>query len=314
MPPSVAALPLGLPQRTDRDDSAALIEYGAFLFQSPLLSRDRSVACTSCHDPALDFSGLAPLGIGINGQLGKRHPPPLVNLYAATHFMLDGRMASLEAQLRIPIEAPSEMAVDWPAVLARLATLPQTSTALSFTGEAAPREDLVVKSLAAYVRSLVTGDSPFDRYYFGGAATAISAQAKEGLLLFVRKGRCSGCHLITGTAAPLADGSFHSIGIGFEAGAYRDVGRSAVTGQDSDRGAFKTPTLRNVAERRYFMHDGSMRSLKEVIDYYNHGGNREAPNLDGRIRPLFLTAREREAIIAFLRTLSAPVQSYRPGP
>jgi cytochrome c peroxidase len=120
--------------------------------------------------------------------------------------------------------------------------------------------------------------------------------------------------LITGYAAPLTDAAFHSIGIGFENGTYRDVGRSGVTSKDSDRGVFKTPTLRNVAERHHFMHDGSMNSLREVIDYYNKGGNRDAPNLDGRIRPLFLTAPEIEAIVAFLETLSAPVESYRAAP
>jgi len=143
---------------------------------------------------------------------------------------------------------------------------------LTIVGADAVSRTLVEKALAAYVRSLVSGGSPFDRFYYGGDENAISAEAKEGLLLFVRKGRCSGCHLITGYSAPLTDQSFHSTGVGFENGVYRDEGRGGVTGIASDLGLFKTPTLRNVALRRYFMHDGSMRSLREVLDYYNRGG------------------------------------------
>jgi cytochrome c peroxidase len=307
--PTVTELPLGLPSIPKAGDDPALVDYGAFLFQANLLSSDQSLACASCHVPELGFSGARPTAVGVGGQQGRRHVPPLINLTLGKRFMLDGRAPSLAEQIHLPIESPTEMNADWPTVLARLADLPETRAALP-AGRTLDKT-MVVTSLAAYVGTLVSGDSPFDRFYYGGDQQAISEEAKEGLLLFVRKGRCSGCHLVTGYAAPLTDGSFHATGVGFESGEYRDLGRGAVTGKASDRGAFKTPTLRNVVLRRYFMHDGSITSLRGVIDYYNKGGNRDAPNLDGRIRPLFLSAPEVEAIIAFLETLTAPVQSYR---
>jgi cytochrome c peroxidase len=307
--PTVTIRPLGLPSFPKIDDDPTLVAYGAFLFQSKLLSSDQTLACTSCHVPEFGFSGARPTAVGVGGQQGSRHVPPLINLTLGRRFMLDGRAASLVDQIPLPIESTTEMNADWPSVLARLADRAETSGVLR-AGRTLDKT-MVVKSLAAYVGTLVSGDSPFDRFYYGGEQQAISGEAKEGLLLFVRKGRCSGCHLITGYAAPLTDGSFHAIGVGFENGAYRDLGRGAVTGKVSDRGAFKTPTLRNVALRPYLMHDGSMTSLREVIDYYNKGGNRSAPNLDGRIRPLFLSESEVEAIIAFLETLTAPVQSYQ---
>ena len=225
--------------------------------------------------------------------------------------MLDGRAHTLAEQVAMPIESATEMAMNWPTIVRRLANLPETRIALQTTPERALDKAFVVQSLAAYIRSLVSGDSPFDRFYYGGDDRAISEQAKEGLLLFVRKGRCAGCHLITGYAAPLTDGSFHSIGIGFTNGSYRDPGRYAVTGLERDRGAFKTPTLRNVAQRSFFMHDGSLSSLREVIEYYNRGGNPGAANRDGRIQPLFMGEKEIDALVAFLTTLSSPIVSYR---
>jgi cytochrome c peroxidase len=307
----IVDLPLGLPPFSQPYEDPALVRYGAFLFQSSLLSSDRTLACASCHDPEAGLSGPSPVAIGVRSQMGRRHPPPVFNLYLGKQFMLDGRAASLEDQVRLPIESPTEMSADWPVLLSRLAHVPETEAALSAMRGQSLDQTLVARSLAAYIRTLVSGGSAFDRFYYGGDQQAIGAEAQQGLLLFIRKGRCSGCHLVTGYAAPLTDSSFHSTGIGFKDGAYLDVGRSGVTGKELDKGAFKTPTLRNVAARRYFMHDGSMHSLREVIDYYNAGGNRGAPNLDGRIRPLFLSETEIGEIIAFLETLNAPIKSYR---
>jgi len=287
------------------------IALGRLLFDATALSSDQTVACASCHVAALGFSGPEPVAVGVGGIRGTRHPPPLLDLYWEKQFMLDGRAPSLDAQIHIPLESPREMNVAWPAALARLNADATISAAASRAGAAPLTRDGVLKSLAAYVRSLISGGSPFDRYYYLGEQTAISAEAKYGLELFVRKGRCAGCHLITGYSAPLSDGSFHSVGVGFADGAYRDAGRFAVTGLEQDRGAFKTPTLRDVARRRYFMHDGSMTSLQAVLDYYNKGGNAGAPNQDGRIRPLYLTAAEEKAIIAFLNTLDAPALPER---
>jgi cytochrome c peroxidase len=302
------AFPLGLPPGPGRGaDGAAIAELGRLLFYDKALSSDGTISCASCHDPALGFSGPEPVGRGIGGARGTRHPPSLLNLYLDKSFMLDGRAPSLEAQIHIPLESGREMNIAWPAALARLQAQQAIMAAASAAREQPLTKDAVLRAIPAFLRRLVSAGSPFDRYYYLGDESAISEEAKEGLKLFVRKGRCSGCHLITGYSAPLTDGSFHSVGIGFAGGDYSDVGRFAVTGQVQDRGAFKTPTLRNVALRKYFMHDGSMSSLRGVLDYYNKGGNAGAANLDGRVRALHLSPVEEDALIAFLGTLTAPV-------
>jgi cytochrome c peroxidase len=292
-------------------DSETSVELGRLLFETKALSSNGTVACATCHVPALGFSGPEPVAIGIKGIRGTRHPPPLLNLYWEKQFMLDGRAPSLDAQVYIPLESRTEMDISWPVALKRLEADPTVAAAAAGAGADPLTRDIVLNALVAYVRSLISGGSPFDRYYYLGDQAAISGRAKEGLELFVRKGRCSGCHLITGYAAPLTDDSFHSVGVGFADGGYRDPGRFDVTGLEQDLGVFKTPTLRDVSLRRYFMHDGSMTSLKEVVDYYNRGGNHGAPNLDGRIRPLYLTEREEDSIIAFLSTLTAPIENAR---
>jgi cytochrome c peroxidase len=305
----VWSLPVGLPPSPlSVGDSPSLIRYGAFLFGSPLLSRDGSLSCASCHDPTLAFSGPEPQAVGIGGAKLPRHAPALINLYTASTLMWDGRAPNLEEQIHLPLEAPNEMDIGWPASIARLAGAPQTREFLTDNPGTEFDRSVVLSALAAYVRSLVSGESPFDRFFYLGQKDAISPLAAEGLTVFVRKARCSSCHLVSGEAAPLTDGNFHSVGVGFHDGNYADDGRYDVTGLEADRGMFKTPTLRNVAERRYFMHDGSLKSLGEVVDYYNRGGNRSAPNLDARIRPLFLTSQERDALIDFLKTLTSPVE------
>jgi cytochrome c peroxidase len=168
---------------------------------------------------------------------------------------------------------------------------------------------IVILALASYLRSLVTLDSPFDRYFYRKEDDVISDQAKEGLKLFIGKAGRSSCHQISSSFASFTDYSFHSIGIGFVDGRYLDRGRFEVSHDPSDEGAFKTPSLRNVALRAPYMHDGSMRSLLEVIQYYNRG----AENLDRKIRPLGLSATEITELIAFLESLTSPVATYHPS-
>lgn len=310
--PVVKTLPLGLPPSSTDGRDPALIQYGEYLFQTPLLSRDNNVACTSCHDPSLAMSGPAPTAAVKGGPSGLRHPPALLNLYNASHFLWDGAVAKLEDQIRLPLESSKEMNIDWVGALQRLSDRPQSQAFLKRHNRQPLNETLVVSALAAYVKSLVTGGSSFDRYYFKGDDSALSQEAQRGFDVFLRKGRCASCHLVTGHSAPLTDNNFHSVGIGFGNGKYADPGREEITHLDADRGLFKTPTLRDVASRRYFMHDGSMTSLREVVEYYNRGGHVGAPNQDGRIRPLYLSAQEIEQLCTFLQSLGSPVESYRP--
>jgi cytochrome c peroxidase len=312
-PVAVATLPTGLPTLASASpNDQAILEYGQFLFQTPLLSRDQTVACVTCHDFSHATSGSRPVAVGVGGALGRRHPPVVFNLYAAKSLMWDGRASGLAEQIPLPLESPSEMDVDWPTALARLSDHADSRRLLGSAPQRTIDRQFVLSALTFYIGSLVTAASAFDRYYYQGEEDALSQDAKEGLNIFVRKGRCSSCHLITGHSALLTDNNFHSIGIGFANGEYKDAGRFNVTGQEADRGLFKTPSLRNVALRRYFMHDGGMSSLREVVEYYNRGGNQDAPNRDGRIRPLGMTVRETEQLVIFLQALNSPIVSYRP--
>jgi cytochrome c peroxidase len=311
--PVTGILPLGLPAY-DRvpNDARRKAEYGEYLFNSDLLSDSRSMSCSSCHMPRLGFADCHKLAQGIDGEMGRRRTPPLFNIYNSKVLMLDGRAAGIEDQIHLPLESPVEMRIDWDSSLGWLQDRPETLRLLAAMSGTKLDRDVVISSLAAYVGTLVAGNSAFDRYYFGHDESAISETAKEGFRLFVRKGRCSSCHQVTGESALLTDDNFHSTGIGFSNGAYRDDGRFEVTGKETDRGRFRTPSLRNVTLRPYFMHDGSLKSLREVIGYYNRGGNRGASNLDGRIQPLYLSEPEIQAMLAFLETLTSEVVSYRP--
>jgi cytochrome c peroxidase len=226
--------------------------------------------------------------------------------------MWDGRATSVDDQIHMPLEDPREMNIDWPTSLEALSTQAETARYLGVTGKRTADRDTVIEALAAYVKSLVTMPSSFDHYYYQGDEAAIDQAAKAGFRIFDRKARCTSCHLITGSSAPLTDYNFHTTGIGFEAGRYRDKGRFEVTQDPADIGAFKTPSLRNVGLRPYFMHDGSFSTLREVIEYYNRGGNAGAPNMDGRVHRLYLATTEMDELLAFLETLSSAIVSAPP--
>ena len=170
-------------------------------------------------------------------------------------------------------------------------------------GQAASGDD-VAKALASYVRTILAGDTPVDRYYFQGKGEALSPQELEGLRLFRGKARCSFCH-----AAPnFTDERFHNTGVAWRDSKWLDEGRYAVTKRDADRGAFKTPTLRELARTAPYMHDGSIATLEKVIEFYNRGGNKN-PHLDPELRPLCLTAEEKQALLCFLKALSGTIHA-----
>lgn len=281
-----------------------LAALGHVLFRSADLSSDGSVSCSTCHVPSLGFSGAQALATGVGGYAAGRHAPGLLGLRAEGPFMWDGRAANLPAQIPMPLESP-EMNIDWLQSLRALNDDAQVRPLIRTAGLERLDRDTVIQALAAYLTALEARPSRFDRYYYGHDATALSAQEAWGLRLFVRKGRCSTCHLLDATSAPLTNGAFHATGIGFVAGVQLDPGRARVTGETADLGKFKTPSLRNVALRRFFMHDGSLATLGAVVQHYNAGGRRDAPNLDPRLRPLHLDRAEVEAIVAFLGALTS---------
>ena len=281
-PPIPAGLDAYLPVPEDNPLTAEKVALGRKLFFDPRLSRDGTVSCATFHDPQMAFTDKRPVGVGIGGRVGNRRVPRISNRAYGRSFFWDGRAASLEEQVLQPIANPKEM--------------DQTPA------EAAAKVGLAVRelsrSLASYVRTILSGDAPFDRYMAGDRG-ALSEVQRFGLRVFRGKAGCTSCHL----GPNLTDERFHNTGVGWPA----DQGRFAVTGTEADRGAFKTPSLRDAARAPPYMHDGSLATLADVIEFYDKGGKAN-PHLDAEIRPLGLTAEERAALSSFLEALNGTMR------
>ncbi len=292
--------PLGLdsmvPLPADNYPTAEKVALGRDLFFDPLLSADRSVACATCHRPEYAFAEPRPITQGIAGRVGRRNTPTLLNSAYLSSLFWDGRSRSLEAQAVEPILNHAEMGFeDEQSVLDRLTpkygrrTQTVLGTPLSLSS--------VAMALASFERTLLSGDSNFDRFE-AGQKDAISPAARNGRSLFFGKAGCGTCHL-----PPLfTDFVFHNLGIGWRGSDHGDRGRFEVTRKREDLGAFKTPSLRDVTRTAPYMHDGSVATLRGVIDFYKSGGHAN-PALDPLIKPLDLTATEIDELLAFLGTL-----------
>ena len=305
-PPSPHASPLGLPTELpvpgDNPWTAERRALGERLFFDPVLSLDRTVSCSSCHRPELGFADGVPLSLGVGGRPGLRNAPSLLNRGYGTRFMWDGRFGSLEEQALEPIENELELALGVDRALERLAA--DTSYVEAFDGafEEGLCRDNLARALASFVRGLTFGDTRVDRFRELGDHAALEPLERTGLWIYESKGGCWKCHV----GANFTDEGFHNTGVGAVDGVPRP-GRFAVTGEEADRGAFKTPTLRGVALSAPYMHDGSLATLRDVVEFYREGGGPNAV-LDPRIRPLDLTEAEVEALVAFLEALSEPAE------
>jgi len=289
-------IPLGLdlymPVPEENTISNEKIELGRRLFHDRRLSRDRSIACVSCHEPDRAFTDGRPVPIGVFRKLGRRSAPALINRGYGRAFFWDGRAATLEEQVLQPIQDPNEMDM----------TLGEASTRVGL-----PPEE-ISRALASYVRSILSGNSRFDRFV-SGDRRALSREQQAGLQIFRGKGNCTACHV----GPNFTDERFHNTGVAWREslvdgspGRFQDDGRFVVTGRNEERGAFKTPTLREIARTAPYMHDGSLATLDEVIDYYDRGGN-ASPGRDPELRPIRLTIAEKKALAAFLRSLNGTV-------
>lgn len=259
----------------------AKIALGRRLFFDKRLSRDGTVACASCHDPKLAFSDGRKVARGINGAEGSRNAPAIINRGYGASFFWDGRAKTLEKQALEPILNPKELGMTEAEVERR--------TGLKI-GE-------VTAALASYVRTIRSGDSRFDRYA-AGKTSALSDQEKAGLELFRGKAGCNTCHI----GPNFTDEKFHNTGVAFS----HVMPEGRPTDEGAGEGRFKVPTLREVARTAPYMHDGSLATLEDVIDYYDRGGNPN-PGLDSDVRPLHLSSEEKQALIAFLKSLSGVI-------
>jgi cytochrome c peroxidase len=327
-------LPLGLSQGAAQITglesnplTRAKIELGRQLYFDPRLSADSTVSCASCHSPSEGYTAHTKTGMGIRGQLGGRNSPVSFNRILSGKQFWDGRVDSLEAQAVGPIQNPIEMGFTHEGVVKRLAENPVYKRQFDRVfGELTI--DRVGQAIAAFERALVTAPSPYDfgeqlRAFAGldeediaddpelaakykaareaAEAHPMSDAAKRGRdIFFTEKGNCSACHV----GANLADEKYHNLGIGMDK-PDPDLGRFVVTKDEQDTGAFKTPTVRNVALSAPYMHDGSVATLEEVVEWYVKGGHPN-PHLSDKIRPLALTAEEKADLVEFMKACTGP--------
>jgi cytochrome c peroxidase len=285
--------PTTIPFPKDNPYSEIKADLGKSLFFDPRLSGAGNISCATCHNPALGWSDGLPLGIGVE-KLGRRSPS-ILDLAWGAPLMWDGRFATLEEQALGPMQAPDEMNQKLPALVAKLRAISgyERSFDLAFPDEGMSVKT-IAQAIATYERTIVSETAPFDRW-IEGDETAISDVAKRGFVLFNGKARCSACH----SGWRLTDDSFHDIGLKSE-----DIGRGKIKNLPLMQHAFKTPGLRNIAQRGPYMHDGSITTLVGVMREYDDGFI-DRPSLSSEIKRLNLTATEINEVVAFMLTLTS---------
>ncbi len=289
-PRGLAAVPVS----KDNPSSAEKIELGKQLYFDKRLSADNTVSCASCHDPKMGWSNSDKTAVGVGGQRGGRSAPTVLNTaYQAFQFW-DGRAKTLEQQAVGPIANPIEMNLPLDKAVEKIGAISGYQQQFQQVFGQPVTAGNIGKALAAFERTILSGDSPYDRLR-GGDESAMSIQAWEGMQLFFGKANCSSCH----SGASFTDNGFHNIGVGFTQ-EKPDLGRFEISKLEGDKGAFKTPTLRDIARTGPYMHDGRLATLEEVVDYYDKGGT---PNdyLDEELFPLKLNADQKAALVAFLK-------------
>lgn len=335
---------LGLPKvpvPRENPQTPEKIRLGEKLFHDERFSSTGKVSCATCHAKEKAFTDHLPVSEGIDQLKGTRNAPTVLNAaYFETQFW-DGRELSLEDQAAQPFTNPVEMGLkDHEPILKIVRTDPEYGKMFAKAFGAPPAKITmkeVTKAIASFERTLVAGDSPFDRYFFGGDKKAMTPAAVRGLEVFLGKGRCVSCHTIEPDHALFTNNQFHNIGVaalrmpkdldelraavdevkkkGVDAAvltnpATESLGRFAVTGELSDLGAFKTSTLRNIELTAPYMHDGSLKTLEEVVEFYDNGGRAKEADpvpelLDGGIRPLGLTPDEETDLVEFMKALTS---------
>lgn len=300
------------------------VALGRKLYFDKRLSRDGTVACATCHDPAKGFSDGKAVSEGIGGQRGARNAPTVLNAVFNEFQFWDGRAASLEEQAKGPMINPVEMGMGSHDDVVKAVAIPDYRDDFQKVFGRPPQIDDVAAAIAAFERTVVSGDSPFDRFH-AGDKSALSASAARGWDLWNGKARCNTCHPFGDATPNFSDNKFHNIGVAakgrdFASIArqaasvadpaqlafhkdYTELGRFISTRQPKDIGAFKTPGMRDVALTAPYMHDGSEKTLMDVVVFYDKGGEPN-PYLDGGITPLKLTDQEKQDLVAFMESLT----------
>ncbi len=327
-----------LPIPKNNLQSEEKIRLGAKLYTDTRFSSDGTVSCGTCHKPDQAFTDRLKVSKGIKNLTGTRNAPTVLNaVFYKTQFW-DGRRPDLESQSKDPLLNPVEHGLSSHEDLLKIVRSDQdyVTRFLSVFGVEAQSIsiDHIAKAIASFERTIISGDSPFDRYRYGKDEKALSDSAKRGLEVYLGKGRCQDCHTIGDASAIFTDDKFHNLGVGFKRIQSKleeilqkkaesknksassdeeiltnlessELGRFSVTGSSEDLGGFKTPSLRNIALTSPYMHDGSFSTLEQVIALYDKGGESN-PFLSSGIRPLELTPQEKTDLIAFLKSLTSP--------
>jgi cytochrome c peroxidase len=299
-------VPLGLPEipwPADNPYTKAKADLGRLLYFDKRLSANGTVSCSSCHSMNCGFSDCKVLAVGIDGKMGKRHSPTVINTAYAKLLFWDGRASSLEEQCKGPLANVNEMADEHTIreahekCVERIESIPgyQKLFAEVF-GKEGVTIDTIAKAIATFERTVLSGNSPYDRYA-AGDKTAMTEEQIRGMKVF-KKVSCVNCH----GGFNFTDDKFQNIGIGMDA-EDPDLGRYKITKDKKDWGSFKTPTLRDTEHSAPYMHNGSLATLEEVVDYYDKGGIKNK-NLHPLLRPLHMTPEDKKALISFLKALS----------
>jgi cytochrome c peroxidase len=287
-----------IPWPEDNPYSPARAELGRVLFFDGRLSSNDVVSCAFCHEPAHAFAASAALSRGVNGKPGLRHPPTLINRAWGKSQFWDGRAPTLEAQMVFPITNLDEMGITKDGMVQKVHSIKGYGPLFAAAfGDSAITYDRITKAIATFERTIVSGNSPYDRY-LAGDKTALTKQQKDGLDFFNKKGECAECH----SGVNLTTEKFANLGVGMDR-ANPDEGLFAITKKRGDMGKFKVPTLRDLAHRAPYMHDGSSKTLAEVLDIYAKGGLPN-PHLDTRLTPFYLDEETKRDLLAFLDSLN----------
>ncbi len=304
-------LPPSPPVPLSNLQTPAKVALGKKLFFDPKLSVNGSISCAFCHMPKAGYADPRPVSIGVGGKRGGRNAPSALNAAYLDREFWDGRAGSLEEQAIGPLTNPVEMENPTnQSVVDRLRKIPfyRKSFREVFGGDVSI--DRIGEAIAAYERTLLTPNTPYDRYLMGDKK-ALSPSAKKGFLLFKGKARCVLCH----SGALLSDQAYHNLGVPQTGTLSKDVGRYAISHDPNDMGKFRTAPLRNVALTSPYMHDGVFRTLRKVVDFYDQGGGKSPyKTKDPLIQPLHLTKQEKTELVDFLLALSGETPAEKNQP
>ncbi len=302
LPGNLACLPTEPRYPEDNQPPPHRIELGKNLYFDKRLSRDGSMSCATCHDPNKGWADALPRAAGFGGKELGRHSPTVINTAFNEVQFWDGRAATLEEQAVGPIMAAGEMNMPGPeVVLELLRKAPEYSGAFEAAYGSGPSMDNIGRAIAAFERTVITGQSPFDRYV-AGDKSALTESQKRGLILFTTTASCTACH----NGINFTDNKFHSLGVQQAGPLASDLGRFEVSNDPKDKHAFKTPGLRNIEQSAPYMHDGSLATLEDVVEFYNKGGLIDN-NRSRLIQPLNLTESQKQDLVEFLRSLTGPL-------